>query len=129
IESWCLRYAWAYISGSLDLGSDPAGYAQASQDVFARFTGSGHDGVVLRSGLDPAVLFWVVVFALNLLLVYRGLSKGIERFCQIAMPAMAVCAVIVLIRVLTLGTPDPTQPERSVINGLGFMWNPDLSKL
>jgi SNF family Na+-dependent transporter len=45
------------------------------------------------------------------------------------MPAMAVCALIVLIRVLTLGTPDPAVPEQSVVNGLGYMWNPDFSKL
>src|SRR5690606_5470441 len=31
---------------------------------------------------------------------------------------------IVLGRVLTLGTPDPAQPEQNVLNGLGFMWNP-----
>jgi SNF family Na+-dependent transporter len=42
---------------------------------------------------------------------------------------MAGCAVIVLVRVLTLGTPNPDLPDRSVVTGLGFMWNPDFSKL
>jgi neurotransmitter:Na+ symporter, NSS family len=42
---------------------------------------------------------------------------------------MAICALIVLIRVLTLGTPDPTLPEQNVVNGLGYMWNPDFSAL
>jgi SNF family Na+-dependent transporter len=42
---------------------------------------------------------------------------------------MAVLAVIVLIRVLTLGTPDPSKPDQSVIEGLGFMWNPEPQKL
>jgi SNF family Na+-dependent transporter len=37
---------------------------------------------------------------------------------------MAVCALIVLVRVLTLGAPDPDHPEQTVLNGLGFMWNP-----
>jgi hypothetical protein len=32
--------------------------------------------------------------------------------------------LIILLRVLTLGTPDPAHPERNVSNGLGFMWNP-----
>jgi SNF family Na+-dependent transporter len=45
------------------------------------------------------------------------------------MPLMAVCAVLVLVRVLTLGTPDPAQPDQSVVNGLGYMWNPNYSKL
>jgi SNF family Na+-dependent transporter len=42
---------------------------------------------------------------------------------------MAVCALIVLVRVLTLGTPDPALPEQNVVNGLGYMWNPDFSAL
>jgi NSS family neurotransmitter:Na+ symporter len=35
----------------------------------------------------------------------------------------------VLIRVLTLGTPDASVPEQNVVNGLGYMWNPDFSAL
>jgi neurotransmitter:Na+ symporter, NSS family len=35
-----------------------------------------------------------------------------------------VIAIIILVRVLTLGTPDPAHPEQSVMGGLGFMWNP-----
>jgi SNF family Na+-dependent transporter len=45
------------------------------------------------------------------------------------MPAMAICALIVLARVLTLGTPDPGIPEQSVAAGLNFMWNPDYAAL
>jgi SNF family Na+-dependent transporter len=45
------------------------------------------------------------------------------------MPAMAVCAIIVLIRVLTLGTPDPARPNQNVINGLGYMWDPKFKAL
>jgi SNF family Na+-dependent transporter len=35
----------------------------------------------------------------------------------------------VLIRVLTLGTPDPAKPDQNVLNGLGYMWNPDFKAL
>jgi NSS family neurotransmitter:Na+ symporter len=31
--------------------------------------------------------------------------------------------------VLTLGTPDASVPEQNVVNGLGYMWNPDFSAL
>ncbi len=75
------------------------------------------------------IISWVVVFAINLFFVFRGLSKGIEKFVSWAMPAMAICALIVLIRVLTLGTPDAANPDQNVINGLGYMWNPNYSKL
>jgi SNF family Na+-dependent transporter len=129
IESWCLRYAWEYLIGGIDLGSDPAQYSAASARTFTEVTGADTNGVLLGGGLHPSVIFWAITFALNFFFVHRGLSRGIEKFCMWAMPTMAVCALIVLARVLTLGTPDPTHPERSVINGLGFMWNPDLSKL
>ena len=36
---------------------------------------------------------------------------------------LALCALLVLARVLTLGTPDPSKPDLNVINGLGQMWN------
>jgi SNF family Na+-dependent transporter len=34
-----------------------------------------------------------------------------------------------LIRVLTLGTPDPAKPAWNLIDGLGFLWNPDFGAL
>ena len=76
-----------------------------------------------------SAVFWLLVVAMNIWLVYRGLSGAIEKFCQFALPAMGVLAMIVLIRVLTLGTPNPVHPEQNVLNGLGYLWNPDFSKL
>ena len=35
-------------------------------------------------------------------LIWRGLSKGIEKFCQIALPLLLVIGLVVLVRVLTL---------------------------
>jgi NSS family neurotransmitter:Na+ symporter len=128
VEAWCLRYAWQYLAGGLDLGGDPAALAKGSGDFFVAATGSNADGALFRN-LDVTLIFWVLVFALNAWLIYRGLQAGIEKFCSYALPTMAVLSIIVLIRVLTLGTPDPSLPEQSVINGLGFMWNPDFSKL
>lgn len=129
IEAWCLRYAWQYLIGSVDLGADPAGYAARSSELFAEVTGIAENGVTIGGGLHMSVVFWLIVVAINIVLVYRGLSGGIEKFCSFALPAMAVLAVVVLIRVLTLGTPDPALPEQNVVNGLGYLWNPDFSKL
>jgi SNF family Na+-dependent transporter len=66
--------------------------------------------------------------AVNMWFVFRGLSKGIESFCKWAMPAMAVIALIVLVRVLTLPANELT-PEQNVNSGLAYMWNSDFSKL
>ncbi|GAB4329000.1 MAG: sodium-dependent transporter [Candidatus Zixiibacteriota bacterium] len=129
IEAWCLQYAWGYLTGGINLGADPQQYAEASGAVFNQITGADRNGLLKGGWLDTPTIFWLIVFLLNFGLIYRGLTRGIENFCRWAMPAIAVCAIVVLIRVLTLGTPDPTQPENSVINGLGFMWNPDFSAL
>lgn len=124
IEAWCLRYAWLYLTGGMDMGTDASTFAARSGEVFANVTSIAEDGV-----FNQSALFWVIVVCINIFLVYRGLSGGIEKFCQFAMPAMAILAIIVLVRVLTLGTPNPDLPDQNVVSGLGFMWNPDFSKL
>lgn len=131
IESWCLAYAFNYFTGGIGIeqGADIATQKQASVSFWDSITGTNFDGVMLDGEIHQSVVFWAIVFAVNVLVVFRGLSGGIEKFCRIAMPTMAVCAIIVLIRVLTLGTPDPTAPEQSVWNGLGQMWNPKLETL
>ena len=129
IEAWCLGYAIKYISGALvapeikDQG--PEGY----KNFFGNFVGAGEHGANF-SGSHLFLLGIVgLAFVLNFTLIYRGVTRGIERFCRIAMPVMVVLALIVLVRVLTLGTPDPSKPDQSVLGGLGFMWNPQFEKL
>jgi NSS family neurotransmitter:Na+ symporter len=124
IEAWCLEYSWFYLLGSVRLSGSIPEQVQVAGQFFADATGTNANGV-----LHISALFWIVVVGINIWLVYRGLSGGIEKFCQFALPAMAVLAIIVLIRVLTLGTPDPNQPGQNVLNGLGYLWNPDFSKL
>ncbi|MBL8732042.1 MAG: sodium-dependent transporter [Planctomycetes bacterium] len=137
IESWCLAYAWDYFAGmagfahgvGIDASQPVAEQARVASEHFDNFTGAKFDGVMLDGSIHESVVFWAIVFAINVTLVYRGISKGIEKFCQIAMPVMAVCALIVLARVLTLGTPDAAHPEQNVWNGLGQMWNPSFEAL
>lgn len=130
VEAWCLGYFWLYLSGGV--GVDPTApialQTETSSLQYRSFTGTEANGL-LFDGSQPTLLFWCAVFAINLYLVHRGLSKGIETFCRWAMPAMAICAFVVLVRVLTLGTPDPGRPELNVSNGLGYMWNPDFDAL
>ena len=124
IEAWCLRYAWEYLIGGVQLTGTIEQQAAASATFFGEATGTNSNGV-----LNMSAVFWLIVVTINIVLVYRGLKGGIEKFCQIALPAMAILAVVVLVRVLTLGTPNPDMPDRNVLNGLGYLWNPDFSKL
>ncbi len=45
------------------------------------------------------------------------------------MPLLILFAIILVIRVFTLGTPDPGIPENSVSSGIAWLYNPDFSKL
>jgi SNF family Na+-dependent transporter len=119
VEAWCLGYAVNFLRGEMDFAD-----VSASTGFWAAFIGAGEDGSAIGFGLGQVGLYLLIVFLLNFFLIYRGLSKGIELFCKYAMPTLVILALIILVRVLTLGTPDAAHPERNVDNGLGFMWNP-----
>jgi SNF family Na+-dependent transporter len=123
VEAWCLGYAVNALAGRLGApGMDYAGF-------FAAYTGAGGDGSAVGFGLEGAGVFVVVVLLLNLYLLYRGLSRGIELACRVGMPLLVVLGVVILARVLTLGTPDAARPGQNVLAALGFMWNPGADVL
>src|SRR5690606_29121151 len=127
IEAWCLRYAWAYLSGGIDLGDAVSERLPRAQAFFAQVSGNEANGALFGDG--SGVAFWLLVIGANVLLVRRGRSRGIEAFCRWAVPLVALCSVVLLARVLTLGTPDPSGPALNVSSALGYLWNPDLSRL
>tara|TARA_Y200000002_G_scaffold380510_1_gene392153 strand:- start:3759 stop:5477 length:1719 start_codon:yes stop_codon:yes gene_type:complete len=119
IEAWCLGYSINFLTGKMDFST-----VEDSSDFWGNFIGIGKNGSAIGFGLGQVGIYLVFVFVLNFALIYRGLSRGIELFCTYAMPTLLVIAVFILLRVLTLGTPDSNLPDRNVNNGLGFMWNP-----
>ena len=116
IEAWCLGYALNYFSGNLIP-------AKEAESIFVQFTGLGADGELFR-GKSPLLWLVVMCFVLNMALIYFGIRRGIELACRIGVPLLMVLAIVLVVRVLTLGTPDPAHPERNVIQALGRMWNP-----
>ena len=126
IESWCLAYAWYYLRDGFAGVKGAEGYGA----FFEQFAGASEDGLaggrVGDFGRYDSIVFLVIAFAINFVLIFRGLTKGIESFCKIAMPVLIIAAVVILVRVLTLGTPNPEHPDRNVNAGLGFMWNPNV---
>ncbi|MFT4900988.1 MAG: NSS family neurotransmitter:Na+ symporter [Lentimonas sp.] len=119
IEAWCLGYAVNFLAGNMNFKD-----VSEAGVFWGRFIGIDADGSALGFGLKQVGFFLIFVFILNFVLIYRGISKGIELFCRYAMPTLVILALVILVRVLTLGTPDATHPERNVSNGMGFMWNP-----
>ncbi len=127
VESWCLAYTWFSLSGALNL-KDVAGEDIYTQ-FYQEFIGSYKGEPLFFSTIAFGYTCFMITFAFNFYLIYRGLSRGIEKFCRVAMPLLVVMAMILVLRVVTLGAPNPDLPEQSFINGLGYMWNPHWEQL
>ncbi|MDD4012722.1 MAG: sodium:calcium symporter, partial [Candidatus Omnitrophica bacterium] len=123
IESWTLAYSFFSLvhrySGIMD---------HSSMQAFLR----GFQGLEKNqffSSMAPAYVFFLITFAVNMLILRSGIRGGIERFCRFAMPTLFVMGVILAIRVFTFGAPDALRPDWNVWGGLGYLWNPDFSRL
>jgi neurotransmitter:Na+ symporter, NSS family len=123
IESWTLAYSFFSIS---KLYFDET-TAEAMKTFLYSYQGR-MEGQHFTSIL-PAYLIMIGTFLLNFWILYKGISRGIEKLAKIAMPLLFLFAIILAIRIFMIGTPDPANPEYSVWTGLAFIWNPDFSKL
>jgi NSS family neurotransmitter:Na+ symporter len=103
VGGWALAYVPKAFSGLL---SNPA----AIGDAFGAFIG------------DPIQpIIWMVVFlALNIVIVAKGISGGIEKAGKILMPALFFILIILAARSLTL-------PGASA--GIDFLFKPDFDKV
>ncbi len=131
IESWCLYYFWKYCTGGIGLDASTSVadvQVPKTHAFFNDVVGSAEHGALFSNGFHPVLVAFAITVVLNVLFVYRGLSKGIETVCKYAMPVMAVLGIVILVRVLTLDAPAGTNGQ-SVNDGLGFLWNPDFEKL
>ncbi len=123
IESWTLGFSLFSISGLYFDETTAASMKNFLYSYQGRETGHHFTSVL------PAYGIMLVTFALNFWVLYKGISKGIEKLAKIAMPLLLIFAIILAVRIFTLGTPDPSVPENSVMNGFAFIWNPDFSQL
>jgi neurotransmitter:Na+ symporter, NSS family len=122
IESWTLGFSFFSITKMY--------FGENSFDSMREFLYSYQGRTVGEfSSILTSYLFLLVTFAINFWVLFKGISKGIEKLAKIAMPLLFLFALILAIRVLILGTPDPTQPDNSVMNGFAFIWNPNFALL
>ena len=129
IESWSLGYTIFTATGSY--------WGAAEYEPMVAFLRSYH-GIPIDMS-DPAVsgagltyftsvswawALFLVTLCANVWILSKGVSGGIEAVAKIALPTLFVFAIVLVIRVLTLGAPDPALPDYSVSAGMGFVWNP-----
>lgn len=105
IGGWCIKYIFSSFTGLME-----AGAAGTAGDLFGGFITNA-----------PRVIVYQLVFMLiTIMIVYKGIGEGIEKYCKILMPALFILLLVLIVRSVTL-------PGAG--KGLAFYLKPDFSKL
>lgn len=121
LESWTLAYVWHSIMGSF-VGKN----AQEVADFFNHYVDTAGAGF-FNFPLE-ALLFFVLTLGLNVWILSRGLSKGIEITSKIGMPLLILFGIFLAIRALTLDAGEQGAVNDATI-GLNFLWEPQFDSL
>jgi SNF family Na+-dependent transporter len=119
IESWTLTYTIKSLKGDF-LGMD---LAQVSA-FFDHYVDLGSD----INFPIWALLAFIVTLSLNIYILSRGLSGGIEKVAKVAMPLLILFGILLAIRAVTLGSTGECVDCDSSL-GLNFLWEPQFSTL
>lgn len=116
VAGWTFEYFWQSLTGGLY--SDTPGAAAASSDTLATaFQLKMADYVT--STWKPLIVIFVMI-AINLVILLRGVQKGIEKMSNVMMPVLFVLLLLFACVAMTF----PKSFE-----GLAFFLNPDFSKI
>ncbi|HXE76148.1 MAG TPA: sodium-dependent transporter [Candidatus Xenobia bacterium] len=119
IEAWCLGYAWFSLTGDYMTTPHRTVHLAAYYQEFLNMAPTSS----YFPGLLAAGAFLAITVGLNMIVLYRGVAKGIELLAKIAMPLLFLFCILMSIRVLTL------EGEGTALEGLNFLWTPDFSRL
>ncbi|MCM1448878.1 MAG: sodium-dependent transporter [Clostridiales bacterium] len=104
VAGWTMEYCFSSALGHLDFSDRLSGHDQFNQ---------------LTTGLRP--LFWTILFlACNMLILFKGITKGIERASNIMTPLLFLLLIIFCIYSFTL----PAFSE-----GVTFLFKPDFGHI
>ncbi|MDR5659792.1 sodium-dependent transporter [Serpentinicella sp. ANB-PHB4] len=106
VMGWCIKYFTLAISGTFKPGMDTV----ATEAIWDTFTTTP----------SQTILFHFIAMIIAGLIIYRGVTKGIEKASKIMIPTLFILLVLAAIRAITL--PGAAQ-------GLEYLFNPDLSML
>ena len=126
VESWTLGYAIKFGLGMVPKIKAALGASQKEYlKPFVEFL-NNYLGAKGSSFYKPTLAYaiFLITFFINYYILYRGVSKGIEAFARKAMPLLYIMAIVLLVRVFLLKTPNG-----DAVQGLGFLWTPKFSAL
>lgn len=121
LESWTLGYIWHSIIGTFNGMS-----AEQVRDFFTEYIGAVGNPLVNISG--QAIFFFALTIFLNLWILSRGISKGIEVANKIGMPLLIIFGIFLTIRALTLNAGE-LNAVNDAVKGLNYLWEPRFESL
>ncbi|MFC1692814.1 sodium-dependent transporter [Candidatus Latescibacterota bacterium] len=124
VESWLLGFAVHALLGNLMEAASDGSTMKAFLQTYQGLTEESSVG-----SFAMTYLFFLITFAVNFWVIFHGVKGGIEKFSKITMPALFILGFIILVRVITLGSPNAANPDWNVSNGFGYLWNLDFSLL
>ncbi len=121
IESWTLAFTWFSLTGDYwGRGTQPEMVAYLQS-----FQGVGDPANQVHAAYTPYA-FFLVTLGINVWIISKGISGGVEKLARIGMPVLFLFAAVLAVVVLSLPAgPDGSTPW----TGLNFIYNPDLSRI
>ncbi len=124
---WTFAGFMGVLTALMIMGFYPVVGGWATAYIFKSFGSLLNDPEVAANAFGPFIsgvwepIIWTFVYLfLNIIVVAKGVSGGIEKVTKVLMPALLVILIFLAIRGLTL----PGGNE-----GLAFMFKPDFSKI
>ena len=122
IETWCLAYAFNSAIGGFK-GMTP----EKVEGFFNSLTGTKPNQILAISGWGMGL--FALCIGLNVYVLSRGLSKGIEVVAKVGMPLLILFGLILAIRGLFIDPSTDKHAIESPLVGLNWMWEPKLTSL
>lgn len=120
IESWTLSYIFHSAFGSFK-GLDQHGVSAFFSnylDISTSTTGIPYE----------AVVFFLLCLSLNVWILSKGLSGGVEKAAKIGMPLLVIFGIFLAIKGITLRAGHEGAIHDGTL-GLNFLWNPQYDSL
>ena len=119
LESWTLAFTWFSITGDYWSHNTP----EAMQAYLTSYQMVDDSSV---HGIWTPLFFFFVTLAINIWILSKGISGGIEKLARIGMPILFLFAAILAVAVFVIptGTNGVTAAQ-----GLEFIYKPDFSRL
>ena len=109
IGGWVIRYFLAYLTGK--------GAAAAQDGYFSNFI----------SDVPQPILMCTVFLFLTMVIVLKGVDKGIERFSKVVMPMLVILVLVIAVFSLTLSHTGDDNVVRTGMEGFKILVLPDLT--